>query len=174
MNIDEFGASIKLEKDTVPQVNAMLIAQEASRNALLEEAKAMSDIIAKFPISVGDEKPTIEKIHFSGDVTVVIWSDKTKTLVRRQNDEFDDREKAVLACIAKKFLGTNKSKSNWLDKIKPAYEKAEEEREREFEIPPTATMSEIFKDFVESVNSVLSQIPDKINKSNKENDKNDQ
>lgn len=173
MNIDEFGASIKLEKDTVPQVNAMLIAQEASRNALLEEA--MSYIInAKSPISVGDEKPTIKKIHFSGDVTVVVWSDKTKTLVRRQNDEFDDREKAVLACIAKKFLGTNKSKSNWLDKIKPAYEKAEEEKEREFEISPTATMSEIFKDFVESFNSVLSQIPDKINNSNKENDKNDQ
>lgn len=173
MNIDEFGASIKLEKDTVPQVNAMLIAQEASRNALLEEA--MSYIInAKSPISVGDEKPTIKKIHFSGDVTVVVWSDKTKTLVRRQNDEFDDREKAVLACIAKKFLGTNKSKSNWLDKIKPAYEKAEEEKEREFEISPTATMSEIFKDFVESFNSVLSQIPDKINNSSKENDKNDQ
>lgn len=173
MNIDEFGASIKLEKDTAPQVNYMSIAQEASRNALLEEA--MSYIRnAKSPISVGDEKPTIEKIHFSGDVTVVIWSDKTKTLVRRQNDEFDDREKAVLACIAKKFLGTNKSKSNWLDKIKPAYEKAEEERKREFEISPTATMSEIFKDFVESVNSVLSQVPDKINNSSKENDKNDQ
>lgn len=171
MNIEKFGASIKLEKDTAPQVNYMSIAQEASRNALLEEAKAMSDIIAKFPISVGDEKPTIKKIHFSGDVTVVVWSDKTKTLVRRQNDEFDDREKAVLACIAKKFLGTNKSKSNWLDKIKPAYEKAEAERER---FSPTATMSEIFKDFVESVNSVLSQIPDKINNSSKENDKNDQ
>ena len=171
MNIEKFGASIKLEKDTAPQVNYMSIAQEASRNALLEEAKAMSDIIAKFPISVGDEKPTIKKIHFSGDVTVVVWSDKTKTLVRRQNDEFDDREKAVLACIAKKFLGTNKSKSNWLDKIKPAYEKAEAERNR---FSPTATTSEIFKDFVESVNSVLSQIPDKINNSSKENDKNDQ
>ena len=171
MNIEKFGASIKLEKDTAPQVNYMSIAQEASRNALLEEAKAMSDIIAKFPISVGDEKPTIKKIHFSGDVTVVVWSDKTKTLVRRQNDEFDDREKAVFACIAKKFLGTNKSKSNWLDKIKPAYEKAEAERNR---FSPTATMSKIFKDFVESVNSVLSQIPDKINNSSKENDKNDQ
>lgn len=172
MNIEKFGASIKLEKDTAPQVNYMLLAQEVSRNLTLEEIKSY---MRKSPIiSVGDEKPTIKKIHFSGDVTVVVWSDKTKTLVRRQNDEFDDREKAVLACIAKKFLGTNKSKSNWLDKIKPAYEKAEAEREREFEISPTATMSEIFKDFVESVNSVLSQIPDKINKSNKENDKNDQ
>lgn len=171
MNIEKFGASIKLEKDTVPQLNFMELAQEASRNAILQEIKSY---MKESPISVGDEKPTIKKIHFSGDVTVVIWSDKTKTLVRRQNDEFDDREKAVLACIAKKFLGTNKSKSNWLDKIKPAYEKAEAEREREFEISPTATMSEIFKDYVESVNSVLSQIPDKINKSNKENDKNDQ
>lgn len=171
MNIEKFGASIKLEKDTVPQVNFMELAQEASRNAIFEEAMRC---IKNVPISVGDEKPTIKKIHFSGDVTVVVWSDKTKTLVRRQNDEFDDREKAVLACIAKKFLGTNKSKSNWLDKIKPAYEKAEEEKEREFEISPTATMSEIFKDFVESFNSVLSQIPDKINNSSKENDKNDQ
>lgn len=171
MNIDKFGAFIEL--DTEPQINFLEIAQEVSKRALLEEAKRYIKN-AKSPISVGDEKPTIEKIHFSGDVTVVIWSDKTKTLVRRQNDEFDDREKAVLACIAKKFLGTNKSKSNWLDKIKPAYEKAEAERDCEFEISPTATMSEIFKDFVESVNSVLSQIPDKINNSNKENDKNDQ
>lgn len=172
MNVDKFGVSIKLEKDTEPQINFMELAQEASRNAIFEEAMSYIRNV-KSPISVGDEKPTIEKIHFSDDVTVVIWSDKTKTLVRRQNDEFDDREKAVLACIAKKFLGTNKSKSNWLDKIKPAYEKAEAERDREFEISPTATMAEIFKDFVDSVNSVLSQIPDKIKDSNKENDKDD-
>lgn len=169
MSVDKFGVSIKLEKDTESQINFMELAQEASRNALLEEAMSYIRNV-KSPISVGDEKPTIEKIHFSDDVTVVIWSDKTKTLVRRQNDEFDDREKAVLACIAKKFLGTNKSKSNWLDKIKPAYEKAEAERDR---ISPTATMAEIFKDFVDSVNSVLSQIPDKIKDSNKENDKDD-
>ena len=168
MNIDE----IKLEKDTEPQVNFMELAQEMSNRVLFEEAMSYIRNV-KSPISVGNEKPTIKKIHFSDDVTVVIWSDKTKTLVRRQNDEFDDREKAVLACIAKKFLGTNKSKSNWLDKIKPAYEKAEAERDREFEISPTATMAEIFKDFVESVNSVLSQIPDKIKDSNKENDKDD-
>jgi len=171
MNWDKtFGAFIKLEKDTVPQVDFMIPALEALEIKYQEAMRSIKNA----PISVGEEKPTIEKIHFSSDVTVVIWSDKTKTLVRRQNDEFDDREKAVLACIAKKFLGTNKSKSNWLDKIKPAYEKAEAERNCEFEISPTATMSEIFKDFVESVNSVLPQIPDKINNSNKENDKNDQ
>ena len=164
MNIDKFGTFIKLEKGTVPQVSFVDLTHEALKNALFEDLN----------LTVGEEKPTIEKIHFSGDVTVVIWSDKTKTLVRRQNDEFDDREKAVLACIAKKFLGTNKSKSNWLDKIKPAYEKAGEERDREFEISPAATMADIFKDFVDSVNSVLSQIPDKINNSSKENDKNDQ
>ncbi len=62
--------------------------------------------------------PTIEKIHISGPCTVIIWSDKTKTMVRLQEGEPYDAEKAVYAAIAKKFIGTNKSKSNWLDIIR--------------------------------------------------------
>lgn len=62
--------------------------------------------------------PTIEKIHISGPCTVIIWSDKTKTMVRLQDGEPYDEEKAVYAAIAKKFIGTNKSKSNWLDIIR--------------------------------------------------------
>lgn len=62
--------------------------------------------------------PTIEKIHINGPCTVIIWSDKTKTMVRLQDGEPYDEEKAVYAAIAKKFIGTNKSKSNWLDIIR--------------------------------------------------------
>lgn len=62
--------------------------------------------------------PTIEKIHISGPCTVIIWSDNTKTMVRLQDGEPYDEEKAVYAAIAKKFIGTNESKSNWLDIIR--------------------------------------------------------
>ena len=69
-------------------------------------------------------KSTITKIIFSGPCTIVLWSDGDKTMVRRQGDEPDDKEKAVLAAVAKKFMGSNPNKSDYLDEIKPFFEKA--------------------------------------------------
>lgn len=63
------------------------------------------------------KNPTIEKVHFSGPVTAVIWSDGTKTIVRCDNEEFD-HEKGLAMAIAKKFLGTNDSGSNYYDVFK--------------------------------------------------------
>ena len=75
------------------------------------------------------QKASINKIVFNGPATVVFWTDGTKTIVR-YNDEtetIDDREKAVFAACAKKLLGTNATGSNYLDRIKPAFDAAQEE-----------------------------------------------
>lgn len=49
----------------------------------------------------------IERVHFSGPCTVVIWKDGSKTIVRcGGNDQFDP-EKGLAMAIAKKALGNN-------------------------------------------------------------------
>lgn len=76
-----------------------------------------------------ETKLSIKKIIFSGPATIVMWNDGSKTVVH-YNDEtetIDDREKAVFAACAKKLLGTNATGSNYLDRIKPAFDEAQEE-----------------------------------------------
>lgn len=52
------------------------------------------------PIQTFEVKP--KKVIFSGPCTIVIWSDKTKTMVRRAAGELDDPEKALALCLLKK------------------------------------------------------------------------
>lgn len=62
-------------------------------------------------------KPEIKKVIFNNPATIVFWSDGTKTVVKCENEEFD-QEKGIAMAVAKKFLGTNKSHSNYLDIFK--------------------------------------------------------
>lgn len=72
-------------------------------------------------------KPTIKNVIFNNPATIVMWSDGTKTVVKcGENDTFDP-EKGVAMCCMKKLLGTNKTGSNYLDRIKPAFDEAQEE-----------------------------------------------
>lgn len=90
--------------------------------------KALEDKGIKIPIPA-PQKASIHKIIFNGPATIIFWTDGTKTVVR-YNDEtetIDDREKAVFAACAKKLLGTNATGSNYLDRIKPAFDAAQEE-----------------------------------------------
>lgn len=70
----------------------------------------------------------IKKVYFNDPVTVVIWEDGTKTVVRCTNDQYDP-EKGLAMAIAKKALGTNKSGSNYYDAFKKWLPKTEEETE---------------------------------------------
>lgn len=45
----------------------------------------------------------VKKVILNGDVTVVLWNDGTKTVVRRDKNDIYDPEKAILACMAKKL-----------------------------------------------------------------------
>lgn len=48
--------------------------------------------------------PDIEKVIFNNPATIVIWSDKTKTVVKVHNEEFDP-EKGLAMAIVKKVYG---------------------------------------------------------------------
>lgn len=71
--------------------------------------------------------PDIKNVHFSGPCTVVIWEDKTKTIVRCKDGEVPDYEKGLAMAIAKKAMGTNGTGSNYYDIFKKWLPKPEEE-----------------------------------------------
>ena len=62
-------------------------------------------------------KPTIEKVYFNKPYTIVLWSDKTKTMVKAEGEAYDP-EKGLAMAICKKFLGTNKTQGNYFDEFK--------------------------------------------------------
>ena len=55
-------------------------------------------------------KPKIERVIFHDHATIVFWMDGTKTVVKAHNEKFD-KEKGLLAAIAKKVYG-NKGNFN--------------------------------------------------------------
>ena len=59
-------------------------------------------------------KPKIERVIFHDPATIVYWMDGTKTVVKAQNEKFD-KEKGLLAAIAKKVYG-NKGSFNYVIK----------------------------------------------------------
>lgn len=68
----------------------------------------------------------IKKVHFSGDKTIVMWADGTKTMVScGENEEFDP-EKGLTMAIAKKVFG---NQGNYYNQIKKWLPKPEEDAE---------------------------------------------
>lgn len=56
----------------------------------------------------------ITKVIFNYPATIVFWSDKTKTIVKCENEAFDE-EKGLAMAISKKFLG---NKGNYYNEFK--------------------------------------------------------
>lgn len=73
-----------------------------------------------------DLRPSPKKVIYNGPATVVIFEDGSKTVVKLQDGEQMDREKAVYAAICKRMFGSNKNRSNWLDMLKPLMKEADE------------------------------------------------
>ena len=60
----------------------------------------------------------IEKVIFNEPATIVLWSDGTKTVVKCDESEEFDHEKGLAMAIAKRFLRTNTTGSNYYDEFK--------------------------------------------------------
>ena len=73
-----------------------------------------------------DLRPSPKKVIYNGPATIVIFEDGSKTVVKLQEGETMDREKAVYAAICKRMFGSNKNRSNWLDILKPLMKSADE------------------------------------------------
>ncbi len=56
-------------------------------------------------------KPEIERVIFHDPATIVYWKDGTKSVVKANNEKFD-KEKGLLAAIAKKVYGNKGSFNN--------------------------------------------------------------
>lgn len=80
---------------------------------------------AKFKVNEVNEPhiPKIKKVHFNPPVTVVLWDDNTKTIVRCENEDFDP-EKGLAMAITKKMLG---NKGSYFETIKKWVKPYEEE-----------------------------------------------
>lgn len=55
--------------------------------------------------------PAIKKVHFNDPMTIVIWEDGTKTVVKCQDGDIYSKETGLALCIAKKAFG-NKGNFN--------------------------------------------------------------
>lgn len=51
--------------------------------------------------------PNIKNVYFNKPVTVVLWEDGTKTIVRYQDGDTYSRETGLALCMAKKAMGNN-------------------------------------------------------------------
>lgn len=90
-------------------------------------------------------QPTIEKVIFNYPATIVIWSDKTKTVVRCQNEDDWDPEKGLAMAISKKFFGNKGNYCNVFKKWIP------EEDEKDF----IATMEEVSTTFSKALRAIF-------------------
>lgn len=86
---------------TVKDIEQMLYVRNDIRGAQML-ASAMRELDTKL---FSRKIPAIEKVHFSGPVTAVIWHDGTKTIVRCGENDTPDPEKGLAMAIAKKALG---------------------------------------------------------------------
>ena len=71
-------------------------------------------------------KITPKKVIFNGPATIVMWQDGTKTIVKRSENDTDDREKAVMYAIFKKEFGSRAKMNRYLKQFFKEVESNEE------------------------------------------------
>lgn len=64
------------------------------------------------------KRTKIKNVIFNDPATIVFWADGTKTVVKCGENDIYDPEKGLAMAVAKKYLGTNKSHSNYMDEFK--------------------------------------------------------
>jgi hypothetical protein len=77
---------------------------------IFDELTRMWDLNAKETCTL----PGMKNVIFNNPVTIVLWNDGTKTIVRCTNEEYDP-EKGLAMAISKKVLG---NKGNYFDTFK--------------------------------------------------------
>ena len=73
--------------------------------------------------------PKPKKIIFHDPATIVFWEDGTKTVVKKTENDTDDREKAVMFAILKKVCGSRGNMNRYLKSFKE--DKSNEEKKEE-------------------------------------------
>lgn len=115
------------EGDTMKRYKQMTDACDAMYKDFIKFLGAVgyidSDIATTHALISRQKTPTPTKVHFNGPVTVVIWDDGTKTLVRCSENDVYDPEKGLAMAFAKKMFGNDNSFhklfAKWLPKEEP-------------------------------------------------------
>lgn len=120
---NEISSSItlKFDKNTAAAIyysNSNYAIKKAIMEALQRDILSRTFPDVSSPKYLGsfcwDSTPKIERVIFHDPATIVFWSDGTKTVVKAHNEKFD-KEKGLLAAIAKKVYG---NKGNFNNVIK--------------------------------------------------------
>lgn len=94
------------------------------------------------------KRTKIKNVIFNDPATIVFWSDGTKTVVKCGENDIYDPEKGLAMAVAKKYLGTNKSHSNYMDEFKKWLPKEEELSDP---FPDTLSTLEDFRDSIKKL-----------------------
>lgn len=113
----EFGHVPIMKGEFLPDVFAVSNLEAKARKYLAGMSKIARD-------------PDIKNVYFNDPVTVVIWADGSKTIVRCQPGDTYSKETGLALCIAKKYLG-NKGNFNevfkkWIPEETEPVEEVEE------------------------------------------------
>ena len=82
-------------------------------NYIKNDINCISELAKKYSSKENSNMFKIKNVIFSNPATIVFWEDGTKTVVKCQKGDIYEKEKGLAMAIAKKALGTNKSKSNY-------------------------------------------------------------
>ena len=110
----------------------------STRNAATGDINNASISTRKVEYNAMWKRTKIKNVIFNDPATIVFWSDGTKTVVKCGENDIYDPEKGLAMAVAKKYLGTNKSHSNYMDEFKKWLPKGKEP-------------SDPFKDFRDSI-----------------------
>lgn len=98
---------------------------EYAKRYMVNDEKAVKDAINSVWGYRNIPKP--KKVIFNGPATIVIWQDGTKTVVKKSEDDTDDREKAVMYAILKKEFGSRAKMNRYLKQFKEVESNEEKE-----------------------------------------------
>lgn len=102
----------KYESNTL--INPVL-AMDIDKEMKMLAKHAMNKIFGVERVERRENTMTIKKVYFNDPVTVVLWEDGTKTIVKAGEDDIYDPEKGLAMAIAKKALG---NKGNYYEVFK--------------------------------------------------------
>lgn len=90
-------------------------------NDIQNDLKQTKELVDMLRDKMGDPKFRIKKVIFNDPATIVLWSDGTKTVVKAENETFDE-EKGLAMAISKKALGNKGNYYNTFTKWLPKEE----------------------------------------------------
>lgn len=87
------------------------IVLDAIKNDMFTRTMGKPKYIGTLDCGTRRAVPAIDRVIFHDPATIVYWEDGTKTVVKCQREKFD-KEKGLLAAIAKKVYGNKGSFNN--------------------------------------------------------------